>query len=466
MNISSGLPSGSTTADYNRLVSTKVEFIKVNELPTSYMKSYPYIYILLDGSKALGMYEYNENSKSWIRYSSDSGIKPITQAEYDRLSDEEKNNGTFYLITDRLVYDKDVSLMIGATSNTDGRSGMVPLPIHGDPNRSLRSDGSWKLPDSELSTTSTNSLQNKTATTELNKKAPLESPVLTGTPQAPTASVGTNNTQIANTSFVQTSVSNHNSSNTSHSDIRNLISELTKRFNALANSDDVTLDQLSEIVAYIKSNKSLIDSITTSKVNVVDIVNNLTSTATNKPLSAAQGKVLKGLVDGKAPTNHSHNYAGSSSAGGSSNSAVKLDTATAGSATQPVYFSGGKPTACTYTLGKSVPSDAKFTDTNTWRGIQNNLTSDSTSDSLSAAQGKVLNNKITNITNESLGVGNVTISADGNTFTQTFSDGRVTTLTKTDTGFREIRKDASGNVISDITTTVSDNGTITSTKTS
>ena len=32
----------------------------------------------------------------------------------------------------------------------------------------------------------------------------------------------------------------------------------------------------------------------------------------------------------------------------------------------------------------------KFTDTNTWRGIQNNLTSDSTTDSLSAAQGKAL----------------------------------------------------------------------------
>ena len=55
-------------------------------------------------------------------------------------------------------------------------------------------------------------------------------------------------------------------------------------------------------------------------------------------------------------------YAGSSSAGGSATSAVKLDSS-AGSATQPVYFSGGKPVATTYTLGKSVPSDAKFTDT-------------------------------------------------------------------------------------------------------
>lgn len=35
----------------------------------------------------------------------------------------------------------------------------------------------------------------------------------------------------------------------------------------------------------------------------------------------------------------------------------------AGSETQPVYFSGGKPVACTYTLGKSVPSNAVFTDT-------------------------------------------------------------------------------------------------------
>lgn len=32
----------------------------------------------------------------------------------------------------------------------------------------------------------------------------------------------------------------------------------------------------------------------------------------------------------------------------------------------------------------------KLTDTDTWRGIQNNLTSDSTTDSLSAAQGKAL----------------------------------------------------------------------------
>ena len=79
------------------------------------------------------------------------------------------------------------------------------------------------------------------------------------------------------------------------------------------------------------------------------------------------------------PSSHTHNYAGSGSAGGSANSAVKLDTS-AGSATQPVYFSGGKPVACSYTLGKSVPSNAVFTDTNTtypisYRTIDNNFAS-------------------------------------------------------------------------------------------
>ena len=69
--------------------------------------------------------------------------------------------------------------------------------------------------------------------------------------------------------------------------------------------------------------------------------------------------------------------------------AGKLGTS-AGSATQPVYFKDGKPAVCTYSLNKTVPSDAKFTDTNTWRGIQDNLTSTSTTDSLSAAQGKKL----------------------------------------------------------------------------
>lgn len=53
---------------------------------------------------------------------------------------------------------------------------------------------------------------------------------------------------------------------------------------------------------------------------------------------------------------------------GNANTATAL-TSSAGSATQPVYFSGGKPVACSYTINASVPSGAKFTDTNTWRPL-------------------------------------------------------------------------------------------------
>ena len=49
-------------------------------------------------------------------------------------------------------------------------------------------------------------------------------------------------------------------------------------------------------------------------------------------------------------------------------SAEKLTTS-AGSATKPIYFSDGKPVATTYTLGKSVPSDAVFTDTKVTQSV-------------------------------------------------------------------------------------------------
>lgn len=56
------------------------------------------------------------------------------------------------------------------------------------------------------------------------------------------------------------------------------------------------LNELHEIIAYINSNKSLIDEITINKVNVVDIIDALNVAAPAKPLSANQGVVLKGLI--------------------------------------------------------------------------------------------------------------------------------------------------------------------------
>lgn len=96
----------------------------------------------------------------------------------------------------------------------------------------------------------------------------------------------------------------------------------------------------------------------------VDSLSDLGITATATELNYMDGVTsnVQTQLDGKSGTGHTHNYAGSSSAGGSANSAVKLTTS-AGSATKPVYFSDGKPVACTYELKKTVPSDAVFTDT-------------------------------------------------------------------------------------------------------
>ena len=109
------------------------------------------------------------------------------------------------------------------------------------------------------------------------------------------------NVSSSSASAAEIKVSEHNVATDAHNDIRLLIEGLTTRLNALADSDDTTLDQMSEIVAYIKSNKSLIDAVTTSKINVSDIIDNLTTNVANKPLSAAQGVALKTLIDGILP---------------------------------------------------------------------------------------------------------------------------------------------------------------------
>ena len=98
-------------------------------------------------------------------------------------------------------------------------------------------------------------------------------------------------------------VSSHNTDTESHNDLRVELQKINDRLNAFFDSDDATLDELSEIVAYITSNKTLIEAITTSKVSVSDIVDNLTTNIANRPLSAAQGVALKGLIDAiKVPT--------------------------------------------------------------------------------------------------------------------------------------------------------------------
>ena len=125
--------------------------------------------------------------------------------------------------------------------------------------------------------------------------------------------------------------------------------------------------------------------------------------------------------------NHTHKYAGSSSSGGAATSANKLNT-DAGSATQPVYFSNGIPVKTTYTLSKSVPSNAVFTDTH--------YTSKNVIGSNSA-----VSNTTTALTN-------------GNVYLNSVENGVVTSSHKiSGSGATTVTTDASGNVVVNSTNT-------------
>jgi hypothetical protein len=77
-------------------------------------------------------------------------------------------------------------------------------------------------------------------TSALAAKAPLASPTFTGTPAAPTATAGTNSTQIATTAFVKTAVSN------------------------LVDSAPTTLDTLNELAAALGDDPNFATTVTTA----------------------------------------------------------------------------------------------------------------------------------------------------------------------------------------------------------
>lgn len=82
---------------------------------------------------------------------------------------------------------------------------------------------------------------------------------------------------------------------------------------------------------------------TTAELNILDGV---TATATELNYVDGVTSNIQTQLNGKAASSHTHNYAGSSSAGGAATSANKLNT-NAGDSNTPVYFTNGIPVACT-----------------------------------------------------------------------------------------------------------------------
>ena len=177
-------------------------------------------------------------------------------------------------------------------------------------------------------------------TTDLAAKAPLASPTFTGTPKAPTAAAGTNTTQIATTEFVNTAVTN-----------------------GLATADALvykgTISGSTESAAYggltVAANKGDVYKVSVAgkvdgvAVEVGDMIicntdSTAAATSSNYSTIAANWDFIQGNTEGVVigPA-----------------SAVDTRVAVFDGTTGKLIKDSG------YTIAKSVPSNAVFTDTNT-----------------------------------------------------------------------------------------------------
>lgn len=91
-----------------------------------------------------------------------------------------------------------------------------------------------------------------------------------------------------------------------------------------------------------------------------DILQNKPSTFMPSSHTHTKSEVGLSNVDNTADNQKSVKYATTST---TATTATKLGSENKGSSTQPIYLSSGIPTACRYTLEKSVPANAVFTDT-------------------------------------------------------------------------------------------------------
>lgn len=145
--------------------------------------------------------------------------------------------------------------------------------------------------------------------------------------------------------------------------LKNITSGKVNNWNDAYNQISAVFDtytgstELSDVLMEIDNNAT-----SEAKKYVDTKINTLPNTYYTETEIDTKVSELTEQINEKSDTGHTHKYAGSSSEGGSANSAVKLDSS-AGSELQPIYFKDGKPVATAYTLNKSVPTDAKFTDT-------------------------------------------------------------------------------------------------------
>ena len=124
---------------------------------------------------------------------------------HDVASTGAVNNDILYrdtTVTPNLWKPASIATILGYTPVTSARTISTTSPLTGGGD--LSANRTLSIP---AATGSVDGYLTSTDWTTFNNKAPLASPAFTGTPTAPTAAAGTNDTQIATTAFVQSTIS-------------------------------------------------------------------------------------------------------------------------------------------------------------------------------------------------------------------------------------------------------------------
>lgn len=182
------------------------------------------------------------------------------------------------------------SVMKGATSSAAGTAGLVPAPSAGAATRYLRSDGTWQVPPN--STYTLGSFGITATAAELNRMDGI------------TATTTELNYTDGVTSNIQTQLN-------------------TKQATITGGATTIVSSNLAASRALISdgNGKVAVSSVTSTELGYLDGVTSAIQTQLN----------------GKAASSHTHNYAGSSSAGGPANSVAHALTIQLNGSSQPTY---------------------------------------------------------------------------------------------------------------------------------
>ena len=249
-------------------------------------------------------------NKGWYYIASNA-----TEANGYVTGDWAVSNGVTWDKVDNTDAVQSVAGRTGAIMLTKTDVGLGNVDNTSDANKPISTATQTAL-DTKADTSALDAKADKTALdakadkTVLDTKAPTDSPVFTGTPTAPTATAGTNTTQIATTEYVASAVATLSST-----------ISITKASIGLGNVDntadvDKPISSDTQTALDLKADKTVVDlkaplaspaftgtvaGITKSMVGL----NNVDNTAdANKPISSAQQTALDSkadLVSGKVP---------------------------------------------------------------------------------------------------------------------------------------------------------------------